>query len=48
MKMKKLYDKIWEILPVLWGMLLVAIITVGSAGILVFVIKWFLELVGVL
>lgn len=46
--MKKLYNTIWEILPVLWGMLLVAIITVGSVGILVYVIKWFLSLVGVL
>ncbi len=46
--MKKLYNTIWEILPVLWGLLLVAIITVGSVGILVFVIKWFLTLVGVL
>jgi hypothetical protein len=46
--MKKLYNSIWEILPVLWGMLLVAIITIGSVGILVFVIKWFLSLVGVI
>lgn len=45
--MKKLYNSIWEILPVLWGMLLVAIITVGSLGILVSVVKWFLVLVGV-
>ena len=46
--MKNLYNKIWEILPVLWGMLLVAIITIGSIGILVMVVKWFLTLVGVL
>ena len=46
--MKKLYNTIWELLPVLWGMLLVAIITVGSVGILVAVIKWYLALVGVL
>lgn len=46
--MKKLYDKIWEILPALWGMTLVAIITIGSVAILTFVIKWFLSLVGVL
>ena len=46
--MKKLYNTIWEILPVLWGMLLVAIITIGSLGILTFVIKWFLSLLGVL
>ena len=46
--MKKVYNTIWEILPVLWGMLLVAIITIGSLGILVFVIKWFLTLVGVM
>ena len=46
--MKKLYNTIWEILPVLWGLLLVAIITVGSLGILVFVGKWFLSLLGVL
>ena len=46
--MKKLYNTIWEMLPVLWGMLLVAIITIGSVGILVFVIKWFLSLVGVM
>ena len=46
--MKKIYDKIWEILPVLWGMLLVAIITVGSLGILAFAVKWLLTLVGVL
>lgn len=46
--MKKLYNSIWEVLPVLWGLLLVAIITVGSLGILVYIIKWFLTLVGVL
>ena len=46
--MKKWYNTIWEILPVLWGMLLVAIITVGSVGLLVVVVKWFLTLVGVL
>ena len=46
--MKKIYNTIWEILPVLWGMLLVAIITIGSLGILVFVLKWFLTLVGVM
>lgn len=46
--MKKLYNTIWDILPVLWGMLLVAIITIGSVGLLVFVIKWFLTLVGVM
>jgi hypothetical protein len=46
--MKKLYNTIWEILPVLWGMLLVAIITVGAVGSLVFVVKWFLTLLGVL
>lgn len=46
--MKKLYNTIWEILPVLWGLLLVAIITLGSIGSLVFVIKWILTLLGVL
>lgn len=46
--MKKIYNTIWEILPALWGMTLVAIITIGSIGILTFVIKWFLSLVGVL
>lgn len=46
--MKKVYNTIWEILPVLWGMLLAAIITIGSLDILVFVIKWFLTLVGVM
>ena len=46
--MKKLYDWVWEMLPVLWGLLLVAIITLGSLGILVFVVKWLLALVGVL
>ena len=46
--MKKLYDTVWEMLPVLWGMLLVAIITIGSIGMLVFVIKWVLSLMGVL
>ena len=46
--MKKLYNTIWELLPALWGMLLVAIITIASIGILVYVVKWFLTLVGVL
>jgi hypothetical protein len=46
--MKKWYDSIWEMLPVLWSMLLVAIITIGSLGILLSVIKWFLGIVGVL
>lgn len=46
--MKKMYNTIWEILPVLWSMMLVAIITVGSLSVLVFLVKWFLTLVGVL
>lgn len=46
--MKKWYNTIWEILPVLWGMLLVAVITIGSIGLLVFVVKWVLTLLGVL
>lgn len=46
--MKKIYNTIWEILPVLWGMLLIAIITLGSVGILVFVVKWLLTLLGVI
>lgn len=46
--MKKLYDKIWEIIPALWSLLMVAIITIISLGILAFVIKWFLSVVGVL
>lgn len=46
--MKKMYNTIWEILPVLWSMILVAIITVGSLTVLVYLVKWFLTLVGVL
>ena len=46
--MKKMYNTIWEILPALWSMMLVAIITVGSLSVLVFLVKWFLTLVGVL
>ena len=46
--MKKWYDTIWEILPALWGLLLVAIITLGSIGCLVFLGKWILTLLGVL
>jgi hypothetical protein len=43
----KIYTKIWELIPILWGMLWLAIITVGSAAALVFIVKLFLNLVGV-
>lgn len=46
--MKKLYDKIWEFLPMLWGLFWVGIITIGSISLLILVIKWFLSLVGVM
>ncbi len=46
--MKKVYGAIWEALPVLWSMMLVTIITVGSLGVVIFLVKWLLTLVGVL
>lgn len=46
--MKKFWNKLWDVLPVLWGSLWIAIITLGSIVVLIWVVKWLLSLLGVL
>ena len=46
--MKKFYEKVWKVLPIVWEALWVAIITVGSTALLLVLIKWFLRIVGVI
>lgn len=46
--MKKFWDKLWDVLPVVWGGLWIAIITFGSAALLIVVFRWLLNLLGVL
>lgn len=46
--MKKLWNKLCEVVPILWGILWLVIITVGSVSLLIFVINWFLDLLGVM
>lgn len=50
--MKNLANKIWNLfndwLPFVWGFTLAAIITGGFVGVFIIVVKWLLQLVGVL
>lgn len=46
--MKKIYDKVMNWLPPLWGALWMAIITIGSVAVLIWVTRWLLSSVGVL
>lgn len=46
--MKKFYDKVCELLPIVWGVLWSFIITIGSIALLITIVKWFLTLVGVM
>ena len=46
--MKKFFDWMSKIIPTVWGVLWMLIITFGSIAVAVAVIKWFLSLVGVL
>lgn len=46
--MKKLKEFFNKIIPPLWGVCWVIIITVGSVGLVVILFKWLLNLLGVL
>ena len=46
--MKKLWDKMWDWLPMLWATLLVLIITIGGFALVVTVIKWLFFGLGVM
>lgn len=46
--MKKLWDKLMEWLPTVWGIIWTGIITFGSVAILIATIKLLLSAVGVL
>lgn len=38
--LRKVYNKLDKMIPVLWGALFVAFITVGGIGLVIAVIKW--------
>ena len=44
--MEKFYNKVWEILTMVWGILWIGIITIGSVAALIWATKWLLSLVG--
>ena len=46
--MNKFWDKMCEVLPYVWGLLWIGVITFGSSALLVLAIKWLLDAVGVL
>lgn len=46
--MKKLLDWLSNAVPILWGLLWIAIITFGSIAVMIVTIEWFLTLVGVM
>ena len=46
--MKKFYDKVLEVLPVLWGLLLILITTTAGVTLAITTIKWLLRVVGVI
>jgi hypothetical protein len=48
MIVKKFYDKMWEVLPVIWGILLALLVTIGGVAAVIFVTKLFLSLIGVI
>jgi hypothetical protein len=46
--MKKCFDWLTKVLPTIWGVLWMGIITVGSVACAIAVVKWLLHLMGVL
>ena len=46
--MKKFSDWLWDILPWVWGLIWILIITVGSVGVLNALVLWFLRSIGVI
>lgn len=46
--MKKFWDKIWDIVPLVWSVLWLLIITFGSVALLIVFVKLLLSLVGVM
>ena len=46
--MKKFWNWLLEVVPIVWSILLIAIITFGAVTCLIAITKWFLILVGVL
>lgn len=46
--MKKFFDWLTNVLPVAWGILWMAIISVGSVACLISVVKWLLHQMGVM
>ena len=45
---KMLWDKIWDVVPWVWGTLWLLIITIGSTALLATVIRWLLSSLGVI
>ena len=46
--MKNFCDKLWELIPAVWGLLWLVIITVGSVSLLIWVFQWLFKLLGVM
>lgn len=46
--MKKLWDKLNEVLPMVWGVLITFIISVGLMALAIWVVKMLLVLTGVI
>lgn len=46
--MKKFYDKLWNIIPTVWGALWLLIITLGSVTLLLVIVKWLMQVLGVM
>ena len=46
--MKKFWNWLMEALPILWGVLWVCIITVGSIALLIAVSNWLIGMLGVI
>lgn len=46
--MKKIWDWLCKVLPVVWGILWMSVITVMSLALLIAAFQWLLSLVGVM
>jgi hypothetical protein len=46
--MKKFWDKIADLLPILWGIILVLIITFGGLALVITTFSWLLIALGVM
>lgn len=46
--MKKFFDWCTNVLPAVWGVLWMAIITIGSVALLITVVLWLLRVLGVM